>query len=549
VKHLALVLVAACGSSSSHPDVDGSAGSDAAISPIAGARVFFTDLVSGPNQGGEGGNGAYVTIYGNGFGATQGASTVTVGDGAVAAYPVWSETKITVQLGAAATTGNVVVHVAGKADSNGAMFTVRSGGIYFVSPGGSDDDDGSFAHPWATIPKAKNTIAAGDIAYLGAHAGDTLAQTTVDASSSYRAALGMSVDDGSNAGTAAMPKALVIYPGAQATIGAESGLERGIVTPGIGASFDYWVIAGLTLRGEQEALDFEGGGDGWRVIGNDISCPNGFGTTGCVNGSDGPSNLAFYGNDVHDAAANVTTITKYYHAIYLVSSHLDLGWNTVRDGKTCRAIQFHDTDGPNEFDLHVHDNIIHDTVCDGINFSTVDPSQGVVEAYNNEIYHVGVGPNPDDGASDYAGILVVQATDNDGSIGSGQVDLYNNTFYDCGPLTSSTDAAAINIDTSDDPGLTARLRNNLILAATSDERYVRGPAAGSNNLVFGGTGTIDGATGTLTADPLLVAPASANFHLGAGSPAINAGVATGVTTDLDGAPRDSMIDIGAFEAQ
>lgn len=542
MKLLALALIAACGDGSA---VDAGS-SDASIAPIAGARIFFTDLVSGPNTGGENGAGAYVTIYGNGFGAAPG--TVTIGGGAASAYPVWSETRITVQLGGAAATGDIVVHAAGKADSNGVPFTVRSGAIYFVSSSGSDAADGSFAHPWATIPKAKNTIAAGDIAYLGAHAGDTLAQTTVDTTSSYRAALGMSVDDGANSGTADRPKALVIYPGAKATIGAESGLERGIVTPGIGASFDHWVIAGLTLRGTQEALDFEGGGDGWRVIGNDISCPNGSGLTGCVNGSDGPTHLVFYGNDVHDAAANVATITKYYHAIYLVSSHLDLGWNTVRNGKTCRAIQFHDTDGPNEFDLHVHDNIIHDTVCDGINFSTVDPSQGVVEAYNNAIYRVGLGPDPDDGASDYAGILVVQATDNDGSIGSGQVDLYNNTFYDCGSHTSSSDAVAINIDTADTPGLTVRLRDNLIVGKTSGERYVRGPATGANNLVFGGTGDAGGATGTLTGDPRLVAPDSGDFRLGAGSPAINAGVDTGVTVDILGNVRTGAIDIGAFEA-
>ena len=45
-------------------------------------RLFFTDLTSAPNSGGEtvsGFSGAYVTLYGNGFGATQGTSTVTLG--------------------------------------------------------------------------------------------------------------------------------------------------------------------------------------------------------------------------------------------------------------------------------------------------------------------------------------------------------------------------------------------------------------------------------------------------------------------------------------
>ena len=43
-------------------------------------RIFFSDLDSGPNSGGEsvsGFTGAYVTLYGNFFGASQGSSTVT----------------------------------------------------------------------------------------------------------------------------------------------------------------------------------------------------------------------------------------------------------------------------------------------------------------------------------------------------------------------------------------------------------------------------------------------------------------------------------------
>ncbi len=47
-------------------------------------QIFFSDLESGPNVGGQGGNGAFVTIWGKGFGATQGTSSVTVGGGAAA---------------------------------------------------------------------------------------------------------------------------------------------------------------------------------------------------------------------------------------------------------------------------------------------------------------------------------------------------------------------------------------------------------------------------------------------------------------------------------
>jgi IPT/TIG domain len=528
------------------PPHEGGVG-DTGPAPIAGLRVFFSDLESGPNTGGQDGEGAFVTLYGNGFGASQGTSTVTVGGGAADNYPIWTNTKITFQVGAAARTGDMIVHVVSKGDSNALPFTVRAGNIFFVSSKGSDGAPGSFASPWATIPQAKNTIAAGDIAYIGTSAGDSVAQTTVDASSSYDCALGMSYDDGSNSGTASAPKALVAYPGATATVGVDSGIERGILVPGISGSYDYWVIAGFTLRGEDEAIDLEGECNGWRIIGNDISCPNGTGETGCVTGN--PTNLAFYGNVVHDAAANVTTITKYYHAVYFGSDQLDLGWNVVENGLTCRAIQFHDTGGLNEYGLSVHDNLIHGTVCDGINFATVDPSMGKVEAYNNVIYDVGLGPDPADGASDYAGIYVSGETDM-GPDGMGAVQIYNNTLYNCGSRGNS-DSGAFN-----NGGMSAALTMNLVdnlVYATSSESYLASDSApglvtGSNNLWYGGMGGApSGLTAGVTANPMLVNPTGFDFHLLPGSPAIGKGIPTSALFDFDGNPRGMSFDIGAYE--
>jgi hypothetical protein len=540
------------GDASAGDGASGDAGGsqEAGVAPIAGLRAFYTDLTSGPNTGGQGGKGAFVTVYGNGFGAARGTSTVTVGGGAADNYPAWSNTKITFQLGAAAASGNVVVNVASKGASNGLPFTVRGGSIYFVSShASSDSNPGTYASPWATIPKAKNSLQPGDVAYIGTSAGDAVSQTTVDASSSYDCALGMSVNDGTNAGTAAMPKALVVYPGATATVGVESGIERGILTPAITGTFDYWTIAGFTLRGAVEAIDLEGTPTGWRVIGNDISCPNGTGLSGCVTG--GPTNIVFYGNVVHDAAANVTTITKYYHGVYWGSSHIDMGWNTVRDGKTCRAIQFHDTGGPNEFDLHVHDNVIHGTVCDGINFATVDPSQGTVEAYDNLIYDVGQGPDPADGAASYAGIYVPGETEA-GSPGSGTVQVFDNTIYDCGSWTQNSGAGALS-NGGGNPSLTMNAVNNLVAAASAQEAYLAKDSAaslvgGNGNLFFGAGSAPAGFTASVTGDPKLVAPATFDFHLGPGSAAIGAGVATSAITDLDGNPRPSTgpFDIGAY---
>lgn len=106
------------------------------FSAVGGAltpNIFYSDLQSGPNSGGQNNQGLFVTISGAGFGSSQGSSRVTIGGGAASSYPIWSDSKIVFQLGPSAATGNTVVHV-NNVRSNGLRFTVRSGNIYFVSP-------------------------------------------------------------------------------------------------------------------------------------------------------------------------------------------------------------------------------------------------------------------------------------------------------------------------------------------------------------------------------------------------------------------------------
>lgn len=56
-------------------------------------------------------------------------------------------------------------------------------------------------------------------------------------------------------------------------------------------------------------------------------------------------------------------------------------------------------------------------------------------------------------------------------------------------------------------------------------------------------------TDEITGDPRFVDPADGDFHIGAGSAAIDAGVDAGVTTDIDGDPRPigPTSDVGADE--
>ncbi|MGZ4830099.1 MAG: IPT/TIG domain-containing protein [Candidatus Angelobacter sp.] len=345
-------------------------------------RIFFSDLESGPNIGGQKNHGVWVTIWGKGFGAERGGSTVTVGGGAAAEYPIWTDTKITFQLGPATKTGDIVVSVQAKAarvgsvgessvnplnksgsgnaaprsGSNGIPFTVRPGKIFFVAVNGSDRHNGSFALPWKTIVHAKDRMSAGDVTYIK----DGVAQTSED---NFTAYLSMDRDGGGNSGKAGAPKTLVAYPGARVTIGKAHGLEYGIRTPNIAAREDYWVISQVHIVGGRQAIDISG--TGWKIVGNDIECPGGEGQVGCVETSQS-SRIRFYGNEVHNAGAGPVA-SKFYHAVYFStdSNHIDVGWNHIHDNFTCRAVQFHssplcrpgcgasDDTGRNQFDLHV----------------------------------------------------------------------------------------------------------------------------------------------------------------------------------------------------
>src|SRR3954469_5412455 len=127
-------------------------------------RVFYSDLQSGPATGGQDSRGAFVTVYGKGFGATRGTSSVKVGSTAAYSYPVWSDTQISFQIDSTTALGNssIVVNV-GAVASNAIPFTVRAGRIFFVSANGSDSQRGSYSRPWRTLAKAVRTMAAGDI--------------------------------------------------------------------------------------------------------------------------------------------------------------------------------------------------------------------------------------------------------------------------------------------------------------------------------------------------------------------------------------------------
>jgi hypothetical protein len=340
-----------------------------------------------------------------------------------------------------------------------------------------------------------------------------------------------------------------------------TGQEFAVRTPAIsGGPFSYWTLAGFVLRGNNESLDLVQVTN-WRIVANDMSCPTGDGETACL-ATENASNLTVLGNNVHDSGAIGSS--KTYHSIYFStdSNHIEVGWNVIANNHSCRGIQFHSTGSNNQFDLNVHDNLIHGQVCDGINFATIDPSKGPVLAYNNIVYSVGLGPDPPDGGSNYSCIYSPGIT-NAGPVGTGTAQIFNNTLYDCGPWGVSAGSGAAGAISVQGGSPHVQFVNNIIvtlpgeinLGSSTDTTLISGSHNLFGNVVNGLPGAGAGIpqfTSNITADPKFAGAAVANFHLLSGSPAIDGGVTPPVliTHDFDGNPRPSgaAFDVGAFEA-
>jgi len=129
------------------------------VSAVGEPRVLYTDIISGPNTGGENNNGAYLSIFGQNFGSNINDIKVYVGGGEVARYmylgpslgrpDVW---QLSVQLGSATSTGSIRVEVDGVASNIDHQFTVRAGDFYFISHSGSDATGvvNDFSRPFRT---------------------------------------------------------------------------------------------------------------------------------------------------------------------------------------------------------------------------------------------------------------------------------------------------------------------------------------------------------------------------------------------------------------
>lgn len=500
--------------------------------PVVGfatPALLYSDLDSGPNSDGENGGGVYVTVYGKRLGTT---GIVTVGGGATTVKQ-WSDTKVTVQLGAASATGNIVLTNA-EGTSNGLPFTVRSGRIFFITPNGTGNGTVNTPAPPTIIYKSAQ---AGDTYYLRA---GNYTGLYGDTTWSYH---NFTFDAGQR-GTASSPLAVVGYPGESVIL---TQRDRSNIAFGTGnGSGAYTTIANMTLLAGTACIEDGGlwdkansGAPGIRIVG--VTCSANY-TGNTMTGllSIGNSGWRVWGNEFKDTGT--TPPINNNHAVYVqaAASDVDIGWNTFRNLRMGHVIQVH-TDsvpgGPSCYtfnNVRIHDNILTATNVDdsrGINIGNACyGSNGAI--YNNLLYNLG---------QDFSAIAIY----------NGSWKVYNNTLY-------NIHATSGMLWIQDSTTATADVKNN-IFYSDGNSPYVTGLNGAkmsqftlANNLYYNQGNGPSQDSAAVNSNPSFSDVAAANFRLTTGSPAKdrgNSSVSTIVRTDLDAnvRPMGAEYDIGAFE--
>lgn len=538
--------------------------------PVNGAPyVLYTDLVAGPNTGGENNKGVYLSIFGTNFGGTGAGSTVKVfiNDVEVDNYRYLGTSRgrpdiqqITVQVGAL---GNpapgtplpVKVTVNGVASNTNNTFTVQPGDILFVSQTGNDSTavKNDIAHPWrnAQTPSeggALGAVAPGDVVVL--RGGPSVVWSDIGYDNRwfrFRHVTGNAPTGVKGHGYVS----IIAYPGEEVHYVPPGATSGGI--HGIGESFpefsDWIVISGLhiesvaTSASDGAPINLQVASDHWRVVNNEVGpwpAPANVGDkAGGVVGNG--KVVAILGNNIHDIGGGTEN-----HGIYMDSGSADveIAYNVIHDVVSGNLLQTYDNVGGAPLErIAVHHNVLYSGGRYGLNIST---GTHTYTAWNNIIYNTAL-----------AGVRFSVEADSGTSFA-----ILHNTIFDANTSTSPPNGGIAN-DWNLNAG-TALVEHNIIAVDSTSRalEYIDDSGSGSaikvqRNLYFGlrkGPSSLDSdpVGGTDTNDPKFVDLAGHDFSLAAGSPAIDQATLTmpfsiGDDFRLKVRPSGAMPDIGAYE--
>jgi parallel beta-helix repeat protein len=388
-----------------------------------------------------------------------------------------------------------------------------------VAKTGSDSNSGSASSPFLTINKAKTSTLAGDVVLVRAG-------TYLESANGAGVYFG-----GSNGGTASAPITYRGYPGETVVIDGSSGGGSTIYISTSNLNFTSlritgahgtgWAANGSNLRLAESELD-----------NNNVIGPASSGAG--VNIQNVCTNVKVFGNKIHHNGS-----TTLDHGLYVKGNAMELAWNEVHHNFGY-GIHLYDTNSLTFTNADVHSNVSY---ANGLSGILVSSGASGARVYNNVSY-----------GNTQAGLALLYNPTG--------TRAYNNTFHGNGAGNYYQIWVAASANTVLSGNVVTGSSNRMISIESSAtgvtaDYSLYGSDSSTSFKWRGTTYTFQGyrqASGldshTSLGDPLYVSAAGSDFHLGAGSPAIDgADVTNAAALDLENRPRTAGAgpDKGAFE--